>query len=233
MKALFAAVLMLGCTAFAFADTDVSPDVPQITAPQALPIWYPQAETEIRFKVLRKGRRFGTHIIQFEPLETGGFTATNDIDFLAKFGPITLYSYRHDSVETWEDGRLVNLEAETRKEGGTLTATAVADETGLVVTGSNFSGTYRSDIIPASHWNIAQLFSGKMLSTEGGQLLDAKVETLGRETLIVNGQSIEATKFRLDSDLTAFLWYDDQGRWLKLSLTARGQKIEYVLQDLY
>ena len=72
-----------------------------------------------------------------------------------------------------------------------------------------------------------------MLSTEGGQPLDVVATNLGREILTINNQEIEATKFRLDSELSIFLWYDDNGRWLKLSFTARGQEIAYILEDLY
>ena len=47
------------------------------------------------------------------------------------------------------------------------------------------------------------------------------------------GEEIEATHYRLKSDITVDLWYDDQGRWVKLGFEARGQQIDYVLKDLY
>ena len=201
---------------------------------QVLPVWQPEGATEISFEVLRKGKPFGWHNLSFLPTDDGGFTARSDIELTAKIGPITAYKYRHDSVETWQDGRLVGLEAETRKNGKSIVARAEVTEAGLLVEGTNYNDTYPATIIPANHWNISQLYSDTMLSTEGGQPLDVVVEILGRETLTIAGQPIEATKFKLVSDLTVLLWYDDNGRWLKLDFTARGnQKIEYVLQELY
>jgi len=94
-------------------------------------------------------------------------------------------------------------------------------------------GTVEGDIVPATHWNIRQMFEGDILSTEGGQTLETVVEELGRETLTINGESIETTKFSLASDLTVFLWYDDSGRWVRCEFSARGQKIEYELTSLY
>ena len=198
-----------------------------------LPVWLPEDGDVINFKVLRKGKPFGYHRVKFDATGEGGFTATNEVELTAKFGPITAYKYRHESVEVWQGGQFVGLSAETRKDGKDIVASAQIGEGGLAVTGTNFTGTYPADIIPANHWNVSQLYSNTILSTEGGQPLDVTVENLGRETVVIDGIPLEATKVKLASDLTIFLWYDDDGRWLKLNFTARGQLIEYVLQDLY
>ena len=228
---IFAASLIFS----AHADTTASPAFEQSATSVAdiLPVWQPEGPTQIRFEVLRKGKHFGRHDVSFKPTEDGGFTATADIELTAKIGPLTVYKYRHESVETWKDGQLIGLEAETRKEGDDIEARASIAENGLLVEGTNYSGLYPAEIIPANHWNISQLYTSKMLSTEGGQPLDVVATHLGREVLTINNQEIEATKFRLDSELSIFLWYDDDGRWLKLSFTARGQEIDYVLEDLY
>jgi len=238
MKKLTTLLLAASFALAAAADINVQANtVVELSATkvaQILPIWQPEGVTEINFQVLRKGKPFGWHNLSFQPTEDGGFTATSDVDLTAKIGPITAYKYRHDSVETWKDGRLVGLEAETLKNGKDIVAQAELTEMGLFVEGTNYNDTYPADIIPANHWNISQLYSDTMLSTEGGQPLGVAVENLGRETLTIAGEPIEATKFKLVSDLTVFLWYDDNGRWLKLDFTARGsQHIEYVLQELY
>ena len=78
-----------------------------------------------------------------------------------------------------------------------------------------------------------QVYQDQMLSTETGEVLDIDVEMLGEETVAVNGQDIPATHYRIKSDLTVDLWYDNQSRWVKLAFEVRGQEIEYVLNDLY
>ena len=216
------------------AENDVVRDLPAETQiSDLLPIWTPSDGDQIRFEVLRKGKPFGFHTVRFDAADENGFTATAEVELTAKFGPIVAYKYRHDSVETWEDGQLVGLNAITRKDGKDLIASAERTTNGLSVTGTNYEGTYPAEIIPANHWNVSQLYLDTMLSTEGGQPLDVVVENLGRETLTIAGTPVETTKIKLASDLTVFLWYDDQGRWMKLSFTARGQLIEYVLEDLY
>jgi len=206
MKKLTAIALATCFALTAAADINVqanaSVELSSTAVAQVLPIWQPEEATEISFEVLRKGKPFGWHNVSFEPTREGEFTATSDIELTAKIGPITAYKYRHDSVETWKDGRLVGLEAETRKNGKSLVARAEVTDAGLSVEGTNYNDTYPATIIPANHWNISQLYSDKMLSTEGGQPLDVIVENLGRETVTIAGQAIEATKFKLVSDLT-------------------------------
>ncbi len=237
MRLFSTIVLAAGLTFSAFAETVATPDINQdftaTSVANILPVWEPEGPTKIQFDVLRKGKPFGRHNVSFQPTEDGGFTATADVELTAKIGPITVYKYRHKSVETWKDGKIIALEAETRKDGDDIEARAMRTADGLAVKGTNYSGLYPASVIPANHWNISQLYRNKMLSTEGGQPLDVAVTDLGRDTLVINGQEIEATKFQLDSDLSVFLWYDDNGRWLKLSFTARGQEIAYILKDLY
>lgn len=237
MKKLTALIFAASLAFSAAGDIQVQANSPMalVATPvaQVLPVWQPEGATEISFEVLRKGKPFGWHHVSFLPNGADGFKATSEVELTAKIGPITAYKYRHDSVETWKNGRLVGLKAETRKDGNDLFASAKLAPDGLYVQGTNYTDTYPQEIIPANHWNIAQLYADKILSTEGGQPLDVVVENLGRETLTIAGQPVETTKFKLASDLTVFLWYDDQGRWVKLSFLARGQLIEYILKALY
>lgn len=187
----------------------------------------------IDFTVLRKGKPFGTHTLSFDRTEDGGLTVTTDVDLKVKFGPITAFRYRLDSVEQWADGQLKSLTGTSNSDGrkGKVSAEAVDDT--LRVESTKFDGVLPATTIPSSHWNRLQVYQDRMLSTETGEVLDIDVETIGTDTIDVNGESIEATHYRLKSDLTVDLWYDNQSRWVKLAFQVRGQDIEYVLNELY
>jgi hypothetical protein len=75
--------------------------------------------------------------------------------------------------------------------------------------------------------------TGKLLSTEDGEILNVKVVNKGRETIKAGNKTIEANRYLMDSALDVDLWYDDDGRWVKLAFEARGQQIEYVLANFY
>lgn len=228
MKRLLASVLMLG-----FLHAGPTYANAEVDGATQIPVWQPTEDTEIRYNVTRKGKPFGTHVSSFSVSDDGSFNVEHNIELKAKIGPVTVYKYTHTAMETWQDSQLISLRGETRKNGDDITVTATLDGESLAVSGTNYTGTVDADIVPATHWNVRQMFEGGILSTEGGQTLDVVVEDLGRETLIIDGQDVETTKFSLASDLTVFLWYDDTGRWLKCAFSARGQNIEYELQSLY
>lgn len=195
--------------------------------------WIATDGAVIDFTVLRKGKRFGRHVLTFERQDTGLLRVTSDVDLQVKFGPITAFKYRLDSVEEWTDGQLIALTGQSNNDGrkGAVTATVRGDV--LVVDGTKFSGALPLATIPSSHWNRLQVYQTQMLSTETGEVLDIEVERIGADRVKVGDQQVEATHYRLKSDLTVDLWYDQQSRWVKLAFEVRGQAIEYVLNALY
>lgn len=223
---LAAGVLIL--TGAAAAD-----NVPASDAPAPGLVWTPRDGDVIRFDVLRQGKPFGSHIVRFDVAPDGTLEAHTDVKLRAGLGPIQLYSYDLQATERWQDGRLVELDGQVNSDGKKGSVTARADGDVLEVDGTAFDGTVPDTIIPASHWNIAETRTNTLLSSENGQLIDVSVKPLGREILNVTGTTVETNKFLLDSDIDVTLWYDDAGRWLKLSFTARGQDIDYVLAEAY
>ena len=147
--------------------------------------------------------------------------------------PCFAFRYRLDSVENWIDGKLVGLNGKSNTDGrkGEVSAETVDDQ--LVVDSTEFDGVLPLTTIPSSHWNRLQVYQDQMLSTETGEVLDIEVENLGADVVTVGGQDVETTHYRLTSDLTVDLWYDNQSRWVKLAFEVRGQDIEYVLKNLY
>ncbi|MEO1552753.1 MAG: DUF6134 family protein [Pseudomonadota bacterium] len=207
----------------------------EITAEQtSLPApWTATDGAVIDFTVLRKGKPFGRHMLTFERSDAGDLTVTTDVDLQVKFGPITAFKYRLDSVESWVDGQLKSLSGTSNSDGRKGKVSAFMTDGELEVESTEFTGTLPASTIPSSHWNRLQLYQNQMLSTETGEILDIDVETIGDDTVMVGDSAIPATHYRLKSDLTVDLWYDDKSRWVKLAFKVRGQDIEYVLNALY
>lgn len=199
----------------------------------AVAVWKPYDGAQIAFDVLRKGKPFGTHIVSFEESDTGDLQVTTDVDLKVKVGPFTAFQYRLDSEETWRSGQLVSLNGRTNDDGEKTSVSAVLDGDELRVEGTAFQGRVNPWIIPSSHWNMDQVRASEMLSTEDGSVLQMTITPMGNDMLSIDGQEIAANRYTLDSDIDIDLWYDDQGRWLKLTFEARGQMIEYRLSELY
>lgn len=195
--------------------------------------WTPSPGDQIRFNVLRQGTQFGSHTVSFEKSTDGALVAKTDVSFRAGLGPFSFFRYTSSSSETWRNGELIEVEGSVNDDGKRGNVTARRENGALQVEGTAFTGAAPADAIPASHWNYAQMNANQLLSTEDGEIYDIEVRPQGRETIEAGGQTIEANRYRLLSNLDVDLWYDDTGRWVKLAFEARGHQIEYVLENLY
>lgn len=223
--------LILGGSALAFS---MVAQADEIATQTSLPApWVATDGAVIDFTVLRKGKPFGSHVLTFDRDDNGKLEVTTDVDLQVKFGPITAFKYRLDSVEEWIDGQLVALNGKSNNDGRKGEVVAEAEGGDLLVDGTKFDGALPLGTIPSSHWNRLQVYQNQILSTETGEVLNIDVEVIGDDTVQVGDQMVDATHYRLKSDLTVDLWYDRQSRWVKLAFEVRGQDIEYVLNQLY
>lgn len=228
-RALTALALVVLATP-AMADNAASPTLATPTPP---PAWTPKDGDEISFQVLREGKPFGTHTVAFDIAPDGTLKATTDVRLKAGLGPITLFRYALDATETWKDGQLVALKGAVDDNGDDGSVSAMRVGNVLDVTGTEYTGRVPVGILPSSHWNVAQTLARQLLSTEDGELIEVSVVDKGPDTVMVAGAPVEANRYLMDSDIDVDLWYDAQGRWVKLAFEARGQLIEYVLTESY
>jgi len=214
------------------AHADTAP-APTATPASSSPVWTPKDGDEIRFDVLRNGKPFGSHSVSFGVAADGTLTATTDVRLKAGLGPITVFNYELDATETWNEGLLVGLTGVVDDSGKDGSVQALRDGETLSVKGTEYSGTVPLGILPSSHWNFAQTGASQLLSTEDGELIKVNVQDKGSDTVMVDGQPVDARRYLMDSDIDVDLWYDAQGRWVKLAFEARGQQIEYALTQAY
>lgn len=197
----------------------------------AEPVWTPRDGELLHFDVFRNGSPFGQHVVKFT--RSGeALTVSTDIELHAGLGPLTLYRYRHNSVEVRRDGRLEEVVGSTHKNGKTLRMAARATAGGWDVAGSTFRGKLDELLTPSTHWNIDEVRGRRMLSTENGEVLPIAVIDQGEEVVKIGSSSTRARRYLLRSQLDVTLWYDAAGRWVKCAFEAEGQKIEYRLRAL-
>lgn len=205
-----------------------------MTAPEPPPFaWMPEAGDKIAFRVLRNGNKFGTHTISFSGDAETEMTVRSQVSLKAGLGPITVFKYALDTTETWRDGILVGLQGSGNNDGKKMQVSASSDVEMLAVEGTEFSGEVPLGIVPSSHWNIAQVQGDQMVSTEDGEIIAVKSQKVGRESVKIGEQIIEADRYLLDAAIDLDLWYDDEARLVKLAFETKGQSIVYQLQNLY
>jgi Family of unknown function (DUF6134) len=182
---------------------------------------------EIRFDVERDGDVVGQHVVTFTRTDDGfRVDSRADVDVQLLFIPA--YSFRYQAQELWQDGELFSLDASTNEDGDYTHVQATRGDDGLRIESTD--GAYEAPpILPISHWNAALLRGGLLLNTMNGELSEIAVADGGVETVSTRSGSLHAHRYLYSGDLNGEIWYDSDGRWVKLRFEADdGSVIDYI-----
>ena len=102
------------------------------------------------------------------------------------------------------------------------------EATGLQI--SSPRGTYEGPLVPpTTYWNAALPKGGNLLNTMTGGLVQIQVFDQGLDTIRTRNASLRARHCLYSGDLKGEIWYDEDGRWVKLRFRAKdGSLIDYV-----
>ena len=211
---------------------------------------FPYGQT-LAFNVFRNGQEIGRHTLTFES-DGPNRIVTVAINFGVKAMGITAYRYTHADREVWNGDTLQALDSQTDDNGKKYKVHVQRGAKGLTVERQapaeaiNASTADQglqppliehellpADILPTSHWNIAQVKRSVLLNTQYGTLARVQVTPMGREPVkTATGATIEATRYHYTGDIRMDQWFDDRGRWVKGMFAAPdGSTIDYVLQE--
>ena len=183
----------------------------------------------IEFDVIREGKVVGEHITSFEKNgDAVTVTSRMNIDIFVLFLPV--YAFDYQTTETWTSGQLTNLKVNVVDGSDRLAFHANRKRSDLAVLLEDRSYTIEGQIFATNHWNANVVNDRQVLNTLTGNVNDIIVTPKGAETIDVSGGQITANRYDYSGDLTdTSVWYDDQGRWVKLQFLARdGSIIKYL-----
>ena len=189
---------------------------------------------DLAFKIVRDGEEVGQHRIAFRR-EDGSLLVQSRLEIEVKLLWVTAYRYEQTRSEVWRGRKLVELASVANDDGTFYDIEGRAGPNGMRVTSgrSGNSWTLPPDSVPASYWNVSMVTAkGRpLVDAQSGTILDATVKTIGRERVKVGGQDVVATHYRLGAEQPRDLWYDAQGRWVKMRAKGHdGSVAEWILQ---
>ena len=188
----------------------------------------PSDSGRLVFDVTRNGQPFGQHSITVSGVGDS-LRADSRVALRASAGPITVFRLEQTCSETWSDGVLAGLNCSTLKDGRRIQVRGALQNGRLHVTGAEGENTFPLGAFPTSWWTRPPAGTMTLIDTQTGEPMRVRVTNVGRETIDVEGQRIQADRVRVQGTLTVDLWYDAQGRWVGCEFTARGQRVEYRL----
>ncbi len=185
---------------------------------------------QLRFRVLRNGAPIGHHEVRFRAREDEVIAETR-FEAEVRILFLTAYRYHYHSRDVWRDGCLVALTAETNDNGKRTRVEAEFDGEVLRITSPAGAKAVAPGIHPTTHWNAGVLDSTRVLNTITGRIAEVDLIALGEDRVVVEGRTIIAQRYRYAGDIESEVWYDAEGRWVKMRFNAKdGSTIEYVCE---
>jgi hypothetical protein len=155
-----------------------------------------------------------------------------DAQFTVKFLYITVYTYRHTNVETWEGPCLREIRAVTDDNGESFFVSGIFRNGQMQVQTQAGNWIGEGCIKTFAYWNPEWITGERLLNSQTGEHQPASIVVVGEETIPVQGVPTRTTHRRIITDkFTIDLWYTVNGRWVALhSTTKKGDTLRYTLQ---
>jgi hypothetical protein len=184
-----------------------------------------------KFEVLLNDKPIGFH--SFSLTDDGERqTLTTEAQFDVKVLFINAFRYRHDNTEIWGNGCLDSIDAKTDSNGDLLSVRGQRYDNAFELEGQPGQQLPGNCIQTFAYWNPDILGSSQLLNSQTGELEDVAVTRENLDVIDVNGQTVEAIRYRLLAKSGAItLWYsnDESRRWLALEAPAKGGRtLRYI-----
>ena len=181
----------------------------------------PEAK-QLDFKVFLDSKEIGYHRVNIEPTPEGELINV-EAQFKVKFLLITAFSYLHTVQEKWSNECLRSITTQTTENGDEMFVQSEPTVDGLAIkshqTDSELSGCVRS----FAYWDPQRLNSDRLLNTQTGEHVPAKLNFIRDVTYETDDVSRPAKQYLLEAeDAEINLWYDLQGEWLALKTKVKG-----------
>lgn len=114
------------------------------------------APASVRFKVVREGREVGFHRVTVVQ-DGASLRAVAEIEIVVRLLSFTVYRYRVDAEEVWQNGRLVLAQSQSEKQGQANRFSARAEAGGLAWDGTAGRGRLPAEAAPLTWWREASM----------------------------------------------------------------------------
>lgn len=187
-------------------------------------------EGRLNYAITREGAPVGQQSVEF--MKNGdGFIVRTEIEIEVGFLSITLYRFKHDAVETWSGGRLVDFVSKTDDDGKDRAVELSAEDGRLKGVYNDNPVDFPGEIIPASLWHPGTLTATVLLDPIRGRSRDVAVEDRGTDRITIAGREIETRHYSISGQITRELWYDTDGRLVQVRFPAKdGTEIQVTLK---
>lgn len=183
---------------------------------------------EILFDVHRDGDPAGTHSVRFER-NPEGLRVASRFELSINFLFFRAYRFDYRSEALWQDGNLVSIVAEVDDNGDRFRFDARREGKHLAVRTPERADFLLFPVFPTNHWNAEVLSRKRVLNTLTGLVNEVDIVSKGQERVETENGAVKATWYAYTGGLQTEVWYDAEGRWVKMRFEGRdGSSIDYI-----
>lgn len=142
---------------------------------------------------------------------------------------IVMHRENDQRTEQWKNHRLIAYHSVTDKNGTTIVVDGRAQGDNFVITSPRGTFTAPASVQPANPWSLACLRSTTMMRVDTGRIEPARVVG-GQATMVnVDGASVPAHEYQIDSGQKYRIWFNQQGVPVKFTVDDSSGKITFSL----
>ena len=192
--------------------------------------------------VYRNGEIIGYSNYLFKNYENI-FEVVNETKFEVKIAGVKLFSIKSISKERYQNDQLIEFNSETMQNDKKKFVKLIFDKSKdiFIIDGSSYKGNANKDNIIGNWWNHKILTSDSQISPLSGSIKRQEVNFISKETLEINGNTIEVDHFKLqskddsleaDKKLDFDIWYDSKNNIIVKVEYKRLGKWQYILKKI-
>ncbi len=196
----------------------------------------------IEMDVYRNGEIIGYSNYLFKNYENI-FEVINETKFEVKIAGVKLFSIKSISKERYQNDQLIEFNSETMQNDKKKFVKLIFDKSKdiFIIDGSSYKGNANKDNIIGNWWNHKILTSDSQISPLSGSIKRQEVNFISKETLEINGNTIEVDHFKLqstddsleaDKKLDFDIWYDSKNNIIVKVEYKRLGKWQYILKKI-
>tara|TARA_B100000945_G_scaffold313484_1_gene309675 strand:+ start:738 stop:1433 length:696 start_codon:yes stop_codon:yes gene_type:complete len=196
----------------------------------------------IEMDVYRNGEIIGYSNYLFKNYENI-FEVVNETKFEVKIAGVKLFSIKSISKERYQNDQLIEFNSETMQNDKKKFVKLIFDKSKdiFIIDGSSYKGNADKENIIGNWWNHKILTSDSQISPLSGSIKRQEVNFISKETLEINGNTIEVDHFKLkstddsleaDKKLDFDIWYDSKNNIIVKVEYKRLGKWQYILKKI-
>jgi hypothetical protein len=166
---------------------------------------------KFRYAIIRGGDDIGWDEIELTR-DGSRYKMTARLNIAVRLYGITIRRLENTMSEEWVDGRLQSFASSTDEDGARRELRIEPGGGELIERGDGFERRLPADASPGTFWRPVTASTTQLIDPVSGKLRRVQVTDLGRQTIMVRGQSLTARHFSISGKkMNREIWYGPDG----------------------